>query len=318
MSGGADDGAAELLRFAPGRVVARLEPTKHVLDVLRERAAPGETVRGRFRERAGHEVVHLGWDARHALGWWWWVFVDQPRQDPGDVRGFEGALRREQVVGDRPQREEIGAAVELLAQRLLGRHVEWRAEELAGRGELQARGLDLRDPEIHDLRLAGVEQDDVAGLDVPVDDTARVRVVERFGDAGRDAQRLAPGQRPPGAHHFAQRPPLEELHRDVDGSGVRILADVVDDDDSGVGEPRRAARLLDEPRPEGFSIFVAHGEAEDDRLERHDAAQQRILGAIDDAHHPAPEFGLDLVARDLLRQEISSRRAGHRCPRSRR
>ena len=43
-----------------------------------------------------------------------------------------------------------------------------------------------RDPEVRDLRLAGIGDHDVAGLDVAVDETRRVRTLECLRDIGCD------------------------------------------------------------------------------------------------------------------------------------
>lgn len=58
----------------------------------------------------------------------------------------------------------------------------------------------------------------------------------------------------------------------------------------------RDTRLLEEPRAKDIVGREFGGE----HLQRHDAAEARALGLIDDAHPAAAEYGSQLIARQFL------------------
>ena len=68
-----------------------------------------------------------------------------------------------------------------------------------------------RDPEVADDRLALVKED-VLGLEVAMDNTVAVRIVERAGDGGRDVERLVDRELMLARELGAQRLPLGEGH----------------------------------------------------------------------------------------------------------
>ena len=87
-----------------------------------------------------------------------------------------------------------------LRARLLGTHVHWRADRDAGSREpVEADGLrGHRDTEVRDQRLEPgnavtrvTREENVFRLDVAVDQTAVVGVVERARDGPRDVERVA-------------------------------------------------------------------------------------------------------------------------------
>jgi hypothetical protein len=165
--------------------VPRRPAAQDVLDVLPHRLPVGIPIGGILRHRARDHVLHVGGQIGDEIAQRFRMLVRDAREDARHVRGLERRAPREQEIGDGAQREQVRASVHGLAQRLFRRHVEGRAEELAGRGEL-AR-LELGDAEVHDLRLAGGDEHDVRGLDVAVDDPSRMRVVHGVGQAADDA-----------------------------------------------------------------------------------------------------------------------------------
>ena len=98
------------------------------------------------------------------------------------------------------EREDVGALVDRLALRLLGRHVgdgphdapltgsDSRGHGRLGRG-VPGGPLELRQPEVEHLHAALVADHDVRGLDVAVDDADRMRRRQGVGDLHRDLQR---------------------------------------------------------------------------------------------------------------------------------
>ena len=127
----------------------------------------------------------------------------------------ETASARRHLVEHDAEREQIGARVQLLAARLLRRHVGDRAERRARAGQDSSAtprsaaastpptGVrprrQLRQAEIEHLRVAARRDEDVGRLDVAVDDALRVRGVQRVGNLdrrGRAAARSASGLPP--------------------------------------------------------------------------------------------------------------------------
>ena len=109
------------------------------------------------------------------------------------VLAAERDVPDEHLVEDDAERVDVGLAVDLVAERLLGRDVVRRAEDAAvGRQALLLERAG--DPEVGDLRRALLVDEDVLGLDVAVDDPARVRGAERAGDLDRVGQRLGDRQ----------------------------------------------------------------------------------------------------------------------------
>ena len=132
------------------------------------------------------------------------------------VRRYAG----ERVIEHRAEREHVGALVDRLAARLLGRHVRGRAHDRAGDGQRRrslhrrarrrlastasasaarlcgARALSvgveiLREAPVDHDRLAEVAEQHVAGLEIAMDDPLAVRVrdrVARGGEARNDRE----------------------------------------------------------------------------------------------------------------------------------
>ena len=98
------------------------------------------------------------------------------------VASRERRVAGEQLVEHAAERVDVGAGVDPLAADLLGRDVVEGPDEGAGRGDAGAR-VDLAgEPEVGEVGvLAGARalDEDVARLDVAVDEPARVRGVER-------------------------------------------------------------------------------------------------------------------------------------------
>ena len=121
------------------------------------------------------------------------------------------------------------------------------AEGRAGKGHLRL-GDRPRDPEVHDLHPPIAADQHVAGLDVAMDDAARMGGLQRAGDRGRDAGGLRGRQRPVASQDRREVLAVHVFHDDVRPRGV--LAVVVDGDDVRVAQRGRVLGLLAEPRPE--------------------------------------------------------------------
>jgi hypothetical protein len=100
-------------------------------------------------------------------------------------------------------------------------------------------------PEVGDLGEAGVTDQDVAGLDVPVHDPGRVRSSQRRGDLAADACDVGRGQRAALGQHRR-----EAARRHVLQYQARlplVLSDVEHHDGVGVLQPGGYARLAQRP-----------------------------------------------------------------------
>ena len=140
----------------------------------------GETSRDDPVERRRHLPVERR--RRHRR-----VALDRREDLPGRLAG-ERPARRQHLVEDHAEGEHVGRRPEVLAARLLGRHVRGRAEHqlrAALRDELTLRAHvsgALGEPEVEDLELVLGADDDVVRLEVAVDDAGRVRLAHARRD----------------------------------------------------------------------------------------------------------------------------------------
>ena len=105
------------------------------------------------------------------------------------VLAVERHIPGEHLVEDDAERVDVRLAVDVVAERLLGRDVVGRAEHAAVGGQpvlVERAG----DAEVGDLGRALVVDQHVLGLDVAVDDVVRVGAAERAGDLDRVGDRL--------------------------------------------------------------------------------------------------------------------------------
>ena len=295
----------ELLRKTECDVPGRLESTLAVLleavfdDPLERRG----DVSPRLRElgRLPHQ------DRRHRLG----------------VRvSLERLPAREQLVENRPEREDVRTVIDREPFHLLGRHVAHRPHDHPGLRVARARrgarllalrdGLDpLRQPEVEDLEMAVSRNEEVLGLQVPVDDA----LLMGGGESLRDLQCVVHGlllRNLAGVELSAQRLPFQKLH---DGVGDPVLvSEVVDREDVLMGEGRDRLRLALEP---GQRVGIrCDGLGQD--LDR-DVAIQLLVPRPIDLPHPARTEGRrgSRRGRGASPRKVSSDGRGNSIPRMR-
>ena len=161
-----------------------------------------------------------------------------------------GEAAGQDLVEDDAKGIDVGADVDHFAAALglLGAGPGHRAEELAGDGhELEgfavrpARGFaasDFREAKVEDVRVALAIDDDVAGLEVAVDDALEVGGADGLADLDEHAEGvvdIAPGAGLDAGHIDVQRGAGDVVHHEV-GEALVGCAAVVDGDDAGVVE----------------------------------------------------------------------------------
>ena len=124
---------------------------------------------------------------------------------------------RQQLEEDHAQGVDIGASVERgrVGGDLLRAHVAQGAEQLTGlgsaRGRQQVGGGDVGDAEVEHLGLAGFVDQDVAGLEVAMDDALVVGMLHRVAHLGQQFEargRVGTAR----ADVLIQGHPADELH----------------------------------------------------------------------------------------------------------
>ncbi len=224
--------------------------------------------------------------------------VELPLADVEQHRHLVGSraegLHEQHLGEDDAEREEVGAPVDLLGVSRLGAQVADLALDDAVLRVLLAVAR-TGDPEVGELHLAVVGDQDVARADVAVDDLLRlavgraelVREVEAGADLEHDPRREPPRTAPLEVDEALEHP--EEvaaghvLHRDV-GQPVG-LAEVVDLDHVGVHQARGDLGLVGEHAQEARPLQ----EVGVDALDGHrlgEAADAHHLGAVDVRHAP--------------------------------
>jgi hypothetical protein len=243
------------------------------------------------------------------------VFV-QPLQ--GGVerrRAGKGELAGHHLVHHQPQRVEVGLRRRRLAPHLLGRHVGRRADQLAGGGQ---RGGPLLLEEAageaevghHGPRpLRAVDQEDVAALQVAVDDAALVRGGEAAGHLEDDRQRLRGRQAAVAGEPLRQRLAVQPLHGEEGARGLPRLRGRLDEiegaADVRVGDPAGERDLALEAL---HGACVAGGLRAQD-LERHRLVELEVESLVHLSHGPGSEEPGDPVAPGEEPAGLQARRA---------
>src|SRR5215204_90741 len=195
----------------------------------------------------------------------------------------EGLLARGSVVEGRAERVDVALWRDPLPAQLLRRGVGRRPEVGAGtvvaRGPIQGPG----DAEVRQLGTAPLVHEDVAGLDVAVNDAPLVGVGEPRGDVGPDPREQILREWPAPVHQVFEVSAGDVLHYDVgDLAPVElVLARVEDPDHVGVGEPGRGASLTPKAQAGLRVVWVGFYDLYGD------GAVEYLVAAEEDTGHPA-------------------------------
>ena len=258
------------------------------------------------RQRLGHDRLEcfgvILEDLRRRLE----LAVDHPidqRELPGRV---EAALPGGELVHDRPEREHVGAAIDVLAPHLLGSHVRQLALDRSSSRDAGQLGR-RRNAEVRQLDLAVVAHQHVGRRHVAVHQPERatvraaalVGVVQRRRHSTHDRE----GTRQSHAAHLRGRAldlmhalAVHVLHREKVLAAV--AAEVDDVHDVRVVEPRSQPRLVEEHLQERLVARQVGQHA----LDRHDLLVARDFGMSPDVqlrHSAHRELADDLIATEL-------------------
>ena len=259
----------------PGGAVERV--AKRV-DEVRGRA---EAMLRILREPACEHVVDLRWQLRVRVGGRRDRRAHVRHRLGGGALSPERPLPRQQLERDDGEGVAVAGRGGALAARLLGSEIAGRTDDGSRLGVGGEVGR-ARDAEVGDLDPVVVVEQEVARLDVAVDDPVRVRGVECGRGLAQPLERSADGLRSAALEPVGERAAGEVLHDDV--GPPLVIADVEDGDRAGgVREPRDGERLAGEAPANRLVVRVAVGE----HLDRDDPRQVGILGAIHLAHAAA-------------------------------
>jgi hypothetical protein len=203
----------------------------------------------------------------------------------------ERRVAGEHLVGDASQGVDVRPDGDLaLAHRLLGRHVVRRAETHPGLGHPVAAGAGdgERDTEVRDQRGAVVQQD-VFGLDIPMDHTMAVGVVQRGRHFRREPEGVRYGELLLASQSVAEALPFDERHH-IPGRAIGF-ATVDEPEDVGVLQGGDGLDLAQEPLGAND-----RGQFRPEDLDRDLAVVAQVLRQVDGGHAALAELPLDAVA----------------------
>ena len=227
---------------------------------------------------------------------------------------MERSTAGRRLVEDRAEREDVGALIDDLALRLLGRHVGSRTQHhaLAGQrchlgGHLgrQVPGRRLRvrrqfgETEVEHLEPAVARQHDVRRLEIAMYHALFVRHGERFGDRQGDIERLRQREAA-GRHGAVEAFTFDQLHGDE--RRVALALDRVDGDDVGMVECRDRLGLA----LKALQALRVGSHLRGQHLEGHVTLQVEILGPIDLPHAAFTQLGGDLEVGKCLADQDGS------------
>ena len=190
----------------------------------------------------------------------------------------------EQVIERGAQRIDIAATVdELGILHLLVRHVPRRAKALMHRGQFAILVELLDEPEVAELGDAGSCEQDIAGLDIAVNETAMMEVLEGHRHIERDAGGIADGQGAGAVQQELATRAIDIFEDEKRTAGRRLALAGEGPDD--MRETERLPDLCFAEETGRKAAIVA--EMVGEHFERNGPALVRIVSEIDSAHAAA-------------------------------
>ena len=154
-----------------------------------------------------------------------------------------------------------------------------------------------RDAEVCELHLPVVGDEQILGLEVPMDHSRKVCRCKRIADVLGQVEQLVAGERALLLELFFERVSVDVLENQV-WADSRVIADVEYLNDIGVMKARGGPRLVLKAAEEHLAhLFIEHEVAQG--FDRHRPVQIRVMGQIDRSHRTRPEEPVDSVASDL-------------------
>ncbi len=195
----------------------------------------------------------------------------------GGSRGLEGQSPGEQPVDNEAEGIDVGRGRGRFATHLFGRDVCGGAENRSGVGQ-RVCPLNPRDAEIGDLRTSLRIEQDVARLQIPVNDAMLVCMGEPSGDIARDPSNLIVGDGDTVRESLFERTSCEVLEDHVP---PLLVPEVEELDDVRMSERRDGARLS----LEAGSIGIRRQQLDDDTPAQGLIERQPDLGHRGRAEH---------------------------------
>ena len=193
------------------------------------------------------------------------------------------------------QRVDVRRRIDRLALESLGGHVGHRAQRAARRRQPHL-ACGAGQAEVDQIHEVAIGDQNVRRLDVAVDQTRSVRVIQcrrdLFGHLHAEFRiewPVAVGE------NRAQVAALDQAHIQIEP--VVDLAESVDRHHMRIVEPGRGLRLPPEPRLKGLVGRHVRGQ----HLDRHDPVGLGVVGPIDLAHPAAPDQLLQLIVPEWCR-----------------
>ena len=220
--------------------------------------------------------------------------------DDGGVGVLERRRTGEQLKCGGRQRILIGPPLDLSARQLFRCGVGYRANGHVGPSQTAGVVRPAGDPEVRQhnsfMAAVGIGDQQVGGLDVAVQQSALVGIVECFGDRRHDAHHLV--------RRHARWIPLGEQATGVGALDVvhrnpqltLVFAAVVHLDDVRVPQRRGNIGFPVEP----LAVLVVGTHRRRQHLERVAAREPRMLGQIHLTHPAGDERPQDRISRDHL------------------
>ena len=239
-----------------------------------------------LRHGLKRDRLQVAWNVVVQLARWLRVVMqDLVQKHPG--RSAKRQLAGQQQIEDYAQAVDITATVHgvALAPRLLGRHVSRRAQHLAFEGHGDLIRVPLRQAEIHHVGASLPVKHHVRWLDITMDHSQAVRIVECVRHLGCQSRGLA-------KRELAAGEPLGQVHSDDeiadDEWDTLLFADLVH------GHDRRVAELGGTPRlAEKACAILLVAEVSGARdFHGHRAIELRIAGLVNRPNAPVPTVSI--------------------------